>query len=205
MLIYCSSSRALFFKRCEITMPKIRLKAQLLALKYVQYHSDITNAAKSIGITVPKAKKILSDPDTQTYIADLQSQIADTISLDQKKQIKKLKKLAKRAKKDADHNVQVRILQEISKMTGLDKPGQKKMKLGDVSDPVAVIAAALKSYSDRDINKEDLDAVMKAMDTLQLFRYGANLEAQLKALQLSSDKPSIFNQKPKVIEGEIIK
>ena len=189
-------------------MQKIKLKAQLFCLKYVQYKCDITKAAKEVGISVPKANKLLKDADTQVYIADLQKEIQDTVKINQKKQIKKLKKIAKNCMKKDDEgkmfsaSAGTQAIKEVSVMLGLDKPKPNKMDLGGVNihDPVAVIAAALKAYSDRDISKEDLDAVMKAMDTLQLFRYGADLEAQLKNLQMDKNKTSIFNQPQKVID-----
>ena len=70
----------------------------------------------------------------------------------------------------------------------------------DMSNPAEVLNATLQAYSERKITKEDVEVVLKTLDTVATFQFGSELQKQLQIMGLThTAKPSIFNQ-PKIIE-----
>ena len=144
----------------------------------------------------------------QEYIEQLQNDVAKQLNLSQLKQIKKLQKIYKAGMKkkiDANGNKvpinlasAVSALATINQMTGMDQVKKSPVKLPndvDYNDPKyaeKILVGLMKQYMNRELDKEDLDSLMKSLETLAVYKLGSKLEAQL--IEQPKNK-SLFDRK----------
>jgi len=181
----------------------LSIKERRFALEYVKDPETkptdiierITNKRLSRQACSTKAKKYLASPEVQEYIESLQSSVAKQLNLTQLKQIKKLQKIYKQAMKpiiDAQGNSKpvnlsaaITALDTINRMTGMDQVQKASVKLpndvdyDDAQYAEKILVGLMKQYMSRELDKEDLDSLMKSLDTLATYRLGSKLEAQL--------------------------
>ena len=195
----------------------LSLKQRRLALIFVQDPSatfiEIAQQMKVKGLkkaTPNWVSKNLRLEEVNEYVEQLQGDVKRAMNLSQKKQIKKLKKIAKagmKTKIDANGNVvpvnlaaSTSALCTINSMTGLDKEQKAKIKINtdkiDHKDPAyaeKLLTQIMGQFMDRTLDKEDLEALMKSLDTLATYRLNSKVEAKLNEMGIV-DTGSIFDE-----------
>ncbi len=194
----------------------LSLKERRFALEYVKDPESrpseivmkITNKKIKQTTAASKAKRYLDNPEVRSYIEKLQADVAAQLNLSQKKQIKKLQKIYKsgmQKKIDAQGNsVPINLsaatsaLATINGMTGLDQVTKEKIEIDtssidydDSNYAEKILMQIMGQYMNRTLDKEDLEALMKSLDTLAQYRIGAKVEEQLD--QLTIKKGGLFN------------
>ena len=96
----------------------------------------------------------------------------------------------------SDLNAVTKASQVLLKMAGADVPKKPKITLPDdvdTSSPVSVISALMQSFADREIDDKDMATLLKSLEVMQVYSFGAEIQAQLRDLGLDTDKPSLFS------------
>ncbi len=204
----------------------LSLKARRIVLQYVKDpEQTFIQVAKHIGCSSTKVSKVINSKEGNAYLEQLQNDVAKRMNLSQKKQIKKLQKIYKKSMKlitDANGNRKPNNLASanqaisiINSMTGLDKEQKAKIQIDtssidydDKNYAEKILMQIMGQYMERTLDKEDLDSLMKSLDTLAQYRLGSKVEESLDNLGVKTgslfDRPAVINKKALSSEKESV-